>query len=87
VYDWVAWIACNPGGRSPQEETTVRSRRRSMSPNLPAAAALVELCSTRIASDPGHPNVSPAAFRERLLNSSAHEKTADRPDDPPLEFL
>jgi hypothetical protein len=38
----VARIACNPGGRSPQEVTTQRSPRRSIWPNVPAAAALVD---------------------------------------------
>jgi hypothetical protein len=38
----VARIACNPGGRSPQEETTQRSPRRSIWSNVPAAAALVD---------------------------------------------
>jgi hypothetical protein len=38
---WPGSLA-NPGGRSPQEETTQRSPRRSIWPNVPAAAALVD---------------------------------------------
>jgi hypothetical protein len=38
----VARIACNPGGRSPQEETTLRSPRPWIWSNVPAAAALVD---------------------------------------------
>jgi hypothetical protein len=38
----VARIACNPGGRSPQEETMQRSPRPWIWSNVPAAAALVD---------------------------------------------
>jgi hypothetical protein len=53
--DWGGLDCLQSRRRQPQEETTLHAPRRSMSPNLPAAAALVELRSTRIASNPGHP--------------------------------